>query len=407
MAKPELSSLLLQTLARTKSSPIRDILRLTENKNVISLNGGYPAPESFPIETISELANIVINKGPDVFQYQKTEGYQPLLDILPSFLSRKNRQVVSTPENIAISAGSQEVLDIIGRMFIDTGDKVAVESPTYLGALQAFNSNEPQYIEIATDKDGIIPANLEQAFVDHSDIKFLYTVPTFQNPTGKTIPFHRRKEIVDILIKYGKLAVEDDPYSETRFEGEDLPSLQSMAPGNVMHLFTFSKTFAPGFRIGGAVAPKEYIDAINKLKQGTTLFTSGFNQAMVAEYIKGGYLDNHIKEIVEIYRPRRDIMAQAITENFPDIFDFTVSKGGLFIWVSLKKEAEQFTGLFNIKELLDEAIKAGVSFVPGSAFFANSNGNEIAMRLNFTNQSKENIVKGVRIIGELLQRKLS
>jgi len=246
-------------------------------------------------------------------------------------LSRENRQVRATPENIAITAGSQEALAILGMMLINPGDEVAVESPTYLGALQAFNLNQPKYIEIETDQDGIIPASLEKAFQNHPNIKFLYMVPTFQNPTGRTIPFERRRQIADILIRYGKLAVEDDPYSEIRYEDESIPSIQSLAPENVIHLFTFSKTFSPDIRIGGMVAPKEIIEKANLIKQGLSLYTSNYNQALIYEYIAGGFLDQHIPEIVELYRPKRDIMAQAIIENLPDIFEFTLSKGGMFI----------------------------------------------------------------------------
>lgn len=406
MPSVELAAILSQRVVSAKSSPIRDILKLTENKNVISLNGGYPSPESFPLDRIKEISSRVWDKGSEVLQYQKTEGYQPLLDVLPDFLARKNRQVISTPENIAVSAGSQEALDIIGRMLIDSGDKVAVESPTYLGALQAFNPNQPQYIEIETDQDGIIPEKLEEAFIRDPDIKFLYTIPTFQNPTGRTIPLERRKQIADILKRYGKLAVEDDPYSEIRFEGEDLPSIQSMAPENVLHLFTFSKTLAPGFRIGGMVGPKPFVEAFNKIKQGMVLYTSGVNQAIVAEYIRGGYLDEQIPVIRDIYRPRRDAMAQVVSESFPGIFEFNVSQGGLFIWVQLKPEAAQLADRFDIKQILDQAINAGVSFVPGAAFFANSTGNEIAMRLNFSNQPEDKIVAGVRTIGEILNSRL-
>ncbi len=407
MPGPDYLRLYARSIRGLGSSPIRDILKLTENTNVISLNGGYPAPESFPIEIMKRLSNIVLSSGPQVLQYQKTEGYQPLLDILPSFLARENRRVIATPENIGITAGSQEALDMLGTMLLDPGDKVAVESPTYLGALQAWKPKNPKYIEIETDSEGVTPLSLEKAFIEHPDIKFVYLIPTFQNPTGKAMSLERRIKIANILKLHGKLAIEDDPYSEIRFEGEHLPSLYALAPENVIHLFTFSKTFAPGFRIGGLVAPKDFIVDFNKLKQGMGLFTGGFDQAMVAEYIKGGYLDEQVTKNIELYRPRRDAMVQAISENFPPIFDFTIPQGGLFYWASLKKEYAELSELFNMNELLNEAIKNGVSFVPGAAFFANGTGKEVAMRLNFSNQSIDNIIKGIRIIGELIKSKLS
>jgi len=390
-------------------SAIRDLLKQAGKENFISLGGGYPAPESFPIGIIKSIENTVSKKyGPNILQYGSTEGFKPLLDALPIFLSRKNRQVIASPENIVITAGSQQALDIIGRMFINPGDKIAVESPTYLGAVQAFNLSQAQYVEIKTDENGIIPENLEQAFIENPDIKFLYTIPTFQNPTGKTIPLDRRQKIAEILKKYNQLAVEDDPYSEIRYEGEDVPSLRSMAPENIIHLFTFSKTLAPDFRIGGMVAPKEITDKANLIKQGASLYTSNHDQAMVAEYLTGGYLDQHIPSIIALYKPRREAMVRAIEEYFPDIFDFNKPQGGLFVWSALKKEAMERADLYllNMKKILEEAIKQNVGFVMGAPFFANSQGNEVAMRLNFSNQSEEKIIEGIRIIGEILHEKI-
>lgn len=407
--KPEAGSLFANRLGKMEGSAIRELLKQAGSKDIISLGGGYPSPESFPLARINLLHQRVQSR-PDyassILQYGKTEGLPELLEVLPGFLSRENRQVKATPENIAVTAGSQEALAILGMMLINPGDEVAVESPTYLGALQAFSPYQPKYVEIETDQNGIIPASLEQAFIDHPKIKFLYTIPTFQNPTGRTIPLERRRQIADILEKYGKLAVEDDPYSELRYEDEHIPSIQSMAPDNVIHLFTFSKTFAPDIRIGGMVAPKEYIEKANLIKQGLALYTSNYNQALIYEYIKSGLLEEHLPEIIELYQPKRDAMAQAITENFPNVFEFTLSKGGMFIWVKLKKEFESLAEKINMREVLEEAKKNKVSFVHGAPFFAYATGNEVAMRLNFTNQPVENIIKATRTIGEILQEKL-
>lgn len=406
--KPEVISLFANRLRGMEGSAIRELLKQAGVKGMISLGGGYPSPESFPLATINLLHQRVQSR-PDytsgILQYGKTEGLPELLEVLPGFLSRENRKVKATPENIAITSGSQEALAILGMMLINPGDEVAVESPTYLGALQAFSPYHPKYVEIETDQDGIIPDKLEEAFIDHPNIKFLYTIPTFQNPTGRTIPLERRQKIAKILEKYGKLAVEDDPYSELRYEDEHIPSIQSMAPDNVIHLFTFSKTLYPDIRIGGMVAPKEYIDEANLIKQGFDLYTSNYNQALIYEYIKGGFLEEHILEIIELYKPKKVAMARAITENFPDIFEFTVSKGGMFIWVKLKKEFEALAEKINIKEVLEDAKKNNVAFVPGAPFFANATGNEVAMRLNFTNQPKENIVQAIKIIAEILHNK--
>ncbi len=410
MPKPEAESLFARRLGGMGGSAIRELLRSAGAKDMISLGGGYPSPESFPLDKIDFLRRQVKNRSDytsKILQYGPTEGLPDLLGVLPDYLNRENRQVKATPENIAITAGSQQALATLGMMLINPEDEVAVESPTYLGALQAFSPYQPRYVEIETDQDGIIPAKLEQAFIEHPNIKFLYIIPTFQNPTGRTIPLERRQQIADILKRHGKLAVEDDPYSDLRYEGEHIPSIQSMAPENVIHLFTFSKTFAPDIRIGGMVAPKEFIEKANQIIQGTSLYTSNENQALIFEYIRRGFLDQHIPEIVSLYRPKRDAMAQAITEYFPNIFEFTVSKGGMFIWVKLKKEFEHLAAKINIRDVLEDAKKMNTAFVPGAPFFADATGNEVAMRLNFTNQSEENIVDAIRIIGEILQKKLA
>jgi len=411
MPAPEARSLFAKRLGRMEGSAIRELLKNAGVPGMISLGGGYPSPESFPLDKIDFLRQQVRSRSDytsKILQYGPTEGLPDLLGVLPDYLNRENRQVKATPENIAITAGSQQALATLGMMLINNPeDEVAVESPTYLGALQAFSPYQPRYVEIETDQDGIIPAKLEQAFIEHPNIKFLYTIPTFQNPTGRTIPLERRQQIADILKRHGKLAVEDDPYSELRYEGEPIPSIQSMAPDNVIHLFTFSKTFFPDIRIGGMVAPKAYIEKANLIKQGQELYTSNYNQALIYEYIKGRFLEQHIPEIIELYRPKKEAMARAIIENFPDIFEFTVSKGGMFIWVKLKKEFEALAERINIKDVLAESKKNKAAFVPGAPFFANATGNEVAMRLNFTNQSEENIVKAIRIIGEILQRKLT
>ena len=322
-------------------------------------------------------------------------------------LNRENRQVVvASPENILITTGSQQALTILGMVFINPGDKVAVESPTYLGALQAFSPCQPQYVEIPTDDNGIIPEHLNEVLTKEPKIKFVYTVPTFQNPTGKTIPLERRVAIAQILKEHGKIAVEDDPYSELRYEGKPIPSLQSLAPENIIHLFTFSKTLAPDFRVGGLVAPKEIRDAATIVKQGLDLYTGNYNQAIVAEYLAGGYLEKHIPEIVALYRPRREVMAASIKTYFPDIFDFTHPKGGMFLWAFLREEAQKYTDRLDIESINDEAIQANVGFVPGAPFFARKDNIPPSMRLNFTNQPEPKIEQGIKTIGEILQQRL-
>jgi len=382
--------------------------------DLIKLGAGAPARESFPILIIESIQREIL-ENPSILNYGSDAGYKPLLEVLPSFFARENRKVEigNHLENIAITAGSQEALFILGMIYLfKPGSKVAVASPTYIGALDAFSPFNPNYIEIKTDKDGIIPEELEKTLDGNRDndgncdIKFLYEVLTFKNPDGKTTPLYRRKEIADILKKYGVLGVEDDPYSELRYKGETIQSLQSLAPDNVIHLFTFSKTLAPDFRIGGAVAPKEIIKKIIDMKKRMGLYTSSQDQAVVATYLERGHLEQHLPKILQIYKPRRDAMFEAVKKYFPEVFECSLPEGGLFLWPHLKEDAMEYKSAFNMEKIMDEAEKLGVGFLYGAPFFANSTGNEPAMRLNFSNQSEENIERGIQIIGELLHRKL-
>jgi len=386
-----------------EGSAIRDLLKQAGVPGFISLGGGYPDPKSFPSSLFETLHKNVKDKyGNGIYQYGKTEGFDPLLQILPQFFKRENRKVKAAPENISITTGSQQALTMLGMLFIDPGDLVAVESPTYLGALQAFNPFGPKYVEIPTDDGGIIPAELDKLLTKHLSIKFIYMGSTFQNPTGKTISLERRKEIATLLLKHDVLAVEDDPYSELRYEAIPVPSLQSFAPDHVIHLFTFSKTFAPDFRLGGIVAPPDIRNAAVMIKQGLDLCSSNHDQAMVAEYLSGNYLDPHIEEIVALYKPRRNCMMRAIDTYFPSIFQHTTPEGGMFIWVSLKENTSREEKKLDMKKILEETISQKVGFVPGSAFFARKVGAPFSMRLNFTNQTEVNIKRGIRIIGNIL-----
>jgi len=388
-------------LAYMQGSAIRDLLKHAGKPGFISLGGGYPDPASFPSALFDKLYFEVKKKyGASIYQYSKTEGFDPLLNELTLFLKRKNRAIAAQPDNILITVGSQQALTILGMMFIDEGDYIAVEAPTYLGALQAFNPFNPQYLPISTDENGIIPEQLERILKNKIKIKFIYSVPTFQNPSGRTIPLIRRKLIADILIKYNVLLIEDDPYSELRYEGDPLPSLYSLAPENVIHLFTFSKTFAPDFRMGGLVAAKLIKEKAVLVKQGLDLCSSTFNQAMLFEYLSGGHLEPHIKEIISLYKPRRDLMMSLIKQYFPSYFKQSIPKGGMFIWVyDDKKKCKK-----SIKNVLHETLRQNVSFVPGEPFFAGVTNIPFSMRLNFTNQSEDNIEKGIKIIGEILSR---
>jgi len=373
---------------------IREILKVVAQPGMVSLAGGIPAPESFPIEIIRELTEIVIDKyASGAFQYGPTEGFWPLREALADYL--KNREINAGAGDILIASGSQGVLDAIGKILISKGDRVAVEAPTYLGALQAFTPYEPEYVRMDTDDDGLIPASLE-AVLASGEIKFIYLVPTFQNPTGRTIPLERRREIAAIITRYNALLVEDDPYGKLRYRGRDIAAIKSLAPDNVVYISTLSKVFAPGLRIGFCLAPGQIRKWLVIVKQGIDLHTSTFNQALAAEYIAGGYLERHLPKIIDLYRPKQEAMLSALDTCFPEGFKWSRPEGGMFLWV----EGPQG---FDMEELYWKAVKRNVAFVPGKYFYTSQNEGIETMRLNYTMADAETIHHSIRILSEVIK----
>lgn len=381
---------------RTKKmgvSAIREILKVVSQPGMVSLAGGIPAPQSFPMDIMKTLAAKVIDKyGSSAFQYDPTEGFVPLRPVLSSYLAERGIQ--ASAEEITVSSGSQGVLDGLGKILISKGDVVAVEAPTYLGALQAFNPYEPQYLRLNTDESGLIPESLEDALKNHP-VKFTYLAPTFQNPTGRTIPLERRREIADILIRNNALLVEDDPYSELRYMGEPVPTIKSLAPDNVVYTTTLSKVFAPGLRIGLCAAPEEIKKWLVIVKQGVDLHTSTFNQALAAEYIEGGYLNAHLPTILKLYKPRLEAILKALADYFPVNFTWSKPEGGMFIWV-------QGPEGFDSEKLYYKAIERKAAFVPGKFFFTDPEEGWETMRLNFTMADEETLDKTVKKIAEII-----
>lgn len=390
-------SLLADRTREMSASAIREILKVVSQPGMISLAGGIPAPQSFPMEIIEELTAVVLQKySAQAFQYDLTEGFLPLRSALARHLIGKSINI--TRDDIIISSGSQGGLDAIGKILISKGDKVAVEAPTYLGALQAFNPYEPEYVRMDTDEGGLIPAALEEV-LKHHKVKFIYLVPTFQNPTGRTLELARREEIAEILQRYDALLFEDDPYADLRYQGEALPTIKSLAPDNVIYAGTLSKIFAPGLRIGYLVAPPEIQRWLVLSKQGVDLHTSTFNQALAAEYLTGGYLEEHLPRIIELYRPRRQAMLNALDQYFPEEFSWSRPEGGMFLW------AEGPSG-FNLDNAYHEAIRRNVAFVPGRYFYSHVGEGLATMRLNFTMFDEETLTAAVKTLGEVLHEEL-
>jgi len=375
------------------ASAIREILKAVSRPGMISLAGGIPSPNSFPMQLIEEITTEVVDKyGSDAFQYGLTEGFLPLREALVGHLAKK--EITASADEILISSGSQGVLDNLGKILINTGDQIALEAPTYLGALQAFTPYQPQYIEIETDDEGILPDALENTLL-RCPVKFIYLVPNFQNPTGRTLSLPRRLAIADIVQRYDTLLIEDDPYGDLRYRGEPIPAIKTMAPEHVVYISTLSKIFAPGLRIGFCLAPTNVRTWLVLAKQGVDLHTSTFNQAMAAEYLSGGHLDRHLPSVIDLYRPRQQAMLDAMTRFFPGSFKWTKPEGGMFVWAKGPKGMD--TEAVNRK-----AVTKNTAFVPGTFFFAGKGTGKETMRLNYTMVDEKALTRAVRILGEVL-----
>lgn len=392
-----------QRTQRMKSSAIRELLKFTELPEVISFAGGMPAPEIFPVNEFKEACiRVLENYGPQSLQYGTTEGYKPLREMIARHSERYGIEVTS--DNIMITSGSQQALDLLGKIFINRGDRILVESPTYLGALQAWNAYGAEYIPVAADENGMITDELEQAL--RCGPKFIYVLPNFHNPTGATLSLERRKHLVELADRYGVPIIEDDPYGQLRFEGDHLPAVEVVDSriratngcysGNVIYLSTFSKILAPGIRLAWVIAPPEVIAKMVQAKQGADLHTSTFNQIVAYEVGHQGFLDKHVLKIREVYHQRRDVMLDALEEHMPEGVHWTHPLGGLFLWATLPKE-------MNTADILKEAVKEKVAFVPGSSFFATGGGLN-TMRLNFSNATPEMINEGMARLGRVVKK---
>lgn len=395
-----------QRTQRMHSSAIRELLKWTEQPDVISFAGGLPAAETFPIAEFQEACEMVLAEhGAQALQYGATEGYRPLREMIARHTARYGMHV--TVDNILITSGSQQALDLMGKVFLNPGDHVLVEQPTYLGALQAWNSYQAEYLTVPLDADGLCPAPLAEAL--RAGPKFLYVLPNFHNPAGVTLARERRMQVVALAEQYGVPILEDDPYGQLRYEGEHLPTLLGLAAqaqaeadtpyhGDVIYLSTFSKTLAPGLRLGWVVAPIDVIQRLVQAKQGCDLHTSMLVQMVAYEVARGGFLDQHVREVRELYRARRDAMLAALRQHFPPGITWTEPQGGLFLWVTLPEQ-------LNAAELLPAALAANVAFVPGAAFFAQGGGHH-TLRLNFSCMPPERIAEGIQRLGEVIAQGL-
>ncbi len=378
-----------------KASEIREILKLASRKDIISFAGGLPAPELFPVEKMKKVSlKVLEDMGQEALQYSPTEGYDPLRN---KIADRMNTVGISgNKDNILITSGSQQGLDFAGKIFLNPDDVVLCESPSYLGAINAFRAYECKFIEIETDDNGMIMENLENTIKNTDKIKLIYVIPDFQNPSGRTWNLERRQKLIELADKYNLPVVEDNPYGELIFEGERMPSIKSLdKEGRVIFLGTFSKTFCPGLRLGWVFADPELLNKFILVKQSADLQSNSMSQRELNLFMEMYDLDKHIEKIKVVYKKRRDLMMKTLEQYFPEEASFTYPRGGLFTWVELPE-------YIDTKRLLEKALEKKVAFVPGASFFPNGGVNN-CMRINYSTMTEEKIVEGIKRLAILLK----
>lgn len=377
-----------------KSSMIREILKITQRPEVISFAGGLPSPDTFPVERMRAAFDSVLSKsGRSALQYGPTDGYTPLREFIANRLSKNGAQIAA--DQVMMVSGSQQGLDLLGKVLLDEASKALVESPSYLGALQAFSVYQPEFVSIEMDQHGLIPAEVQEK---GQGARLLYCLPNFQNPTGLTLSEQRRIELVEICARMGIPLLEDDPYGALCYRGEPLPTMLSMNPEGVIYMGSFSKVLTPGIRLGYVVAPRALIRKLEQAKQATDLHTAQLTQMAVYEVIKDGFLDQHIPTIRSLYSSQCDVMLAALSKYFPKGVTWTKPDGGMFIWVNLPQHIDSMA-------LSAESIAQNVAFVPGVPFYAGSPKTN-TLRLSFVTVSPEQIVEGIEKLGKLIASKM-
>ena len=385
-----------ERMSGIKPSDIREILKVASRPDVISFAGGLPAPELFPVEEVRAAFDAVMEEnGRVALQYGPTDGYLRLREQICQRVADKN-QIHTDPGHVFITAGSQQGLDFLGKLFLNPGDVVVLESPSYLGAINAFRQYQPNFVEVPTDENGMIMEELDRVLATTPNVKLIYIIPDFQNPSGRTWPLERRKQFVEIISKYGVPAIEDNPYGDLRFRGERHPSLKSMdTEGLVVYFGSFSKILSPGFRVGWMIADECIIEKVNHIAQASVLQTATVNMMTISKYLDMFDVDEHVSKILPVYKHRCELMIGTMKETFPAEASFTDPDGGLFTWVELPKYV-------NTRELAPIALERKVAYVPSSGFYPKGDVNN-AMRLNYSCATDEKLVEGVKILAEVLK----
>lgn len=372
---------------------IKQLLSAASDPEIISLAGGLPDHETFPVDIIRTLFEEVNEEfGNSLYQYSHTEGLPSLRAAVSLYLRHRDLEV--TQDQVFISSGSQTAIDSAAKVLINPGDNVAVEQPTYLAAIKAFRLYEANLLGIECDENGIVPESLEEALTKYR-VKLLYLIPNFQNPSGRTLPLNRRQQIADIAQKKDLIIIEDDPYYDLRYRGDHLPTIKSMIPDRVIYTGSLSKVLSPGLRVGFYVAPKDISDQMLSVRQVSDVHASTLSQAIAAKYISGEYIYDHVENACKLYSERLAVMQKSLRESFPSDFSFSDPDGGMFVWV-------QGPSSFESTKLYPRALEKKVAFVPGNFFFTDQNMGKNTMRLNFTNINSDMIKKAIEVLGNLL-----
>ena len=361
---------------------------------MISLAAGSPDPNLYPVDALKDVALKARERGTDAFSYMASEGYLPLREKIAARMCKKMGVNCKT-ENILITSGSQQGIDMSARVFVNEGDAIACESPSYMGAFTSFNAFLPEYVDIPTDEDGMIPEELDKILEKNKKIKMIYVIPNFQNPTGHTWTLERREAFMDVVNKYEIPVIEDDPYGEIRFEGKDVPSLKSMdTKGLVVYLGSFSKVLVPGYRVGWVCASDEIFQKYYIVKQGLDMHSTASVQVEINEFLENYDLDEHIAKICATYKRKKDVMLKALEKYFPACVTWSKPEGGLFVWVTLPEN-------INAKELVMACVEHKVIFIAGAAFYPNG-GHYNTFRISFASMDEDIIVEGIKRIGEAM-----
>jgi len=389
---------------KMRKSEIRELLKVTQDPEIISFAGGLPNPQSFPIQDLKGIVqNVLDHYGKVALQYGATHGINELREIISERSIRESMKGGVTPENIMITSGSQQALDAVGKIFLNPGDIAMVGLPSYLGGINAFRSYEANLVGIPLDKDGmrvdLLEMKIKELIKQDMPVKFIYAIPTFQNPAGTVMPESRRKKLVEIAHEYNLIIIEDDPYGKLRYDGPAVKPIKAFDDeGRVVYMSTFSKILAPGFRLAWIIASEDIMRKLALCKQAQDLCTAAFSQYIAYEFMKSGSLDLHIMKICEMYKPKRDIMMDSMKKYFPEGYICNKPNGGMFAWVTLPEQIDT-------EAMFLDAFKEKVAYVHGKAFCVDGSGGS-SMRLNFSYSTNEQLETGMKRLGTVIERKM-